>query len=149
VVSEGKGWLRTWYFFIGVLLMAVAAMVNGVVSFTELHKVATISLAMQELHIDESAFSWSRSVLVVLVAVLITTLPRGAKAEDVTPSNTPVEPVDIQAIVEQFKIVTIELVKETVERQIATITLPQLGEPSVPLQGVQQEEQIESEPFYC
>src|SRR5436190_11801955 len=48
--SAGKGWLRTWYFCIGVLLMIVAAMVNGVVSYTELHKVATISLTMQELH---------------------------------------------------------------------------------------------------
>jgi len=90
--SEGKGWLRTWYFFIGVLLMIVAAMVNGVVSYTELHKVATISLTMQELHIDESAFSWSRSVLVVLVAVLITTLPRGSKiAQPVLIEQPPVE----------------------------------------------------------
>jgi hypothetical protein len=140
--SEGKGWLRTWYFFIGVLLMAVAAMVNGVVSFTELHKVATISLAMQELHIDESAFSWSRSVLVVLVAVLITTLPRGAKAEQTQAGNTT---TDMQELVEQFKSITVELVKETVERQIATITFPQIEAPSAEVSQTQQVVQHESD----
>lgn len=105
--STGKGWLRTWYFFIGVLLMVVAAMVNGVVSYTELHKVATIALTMQELHINETVFSWSRSVLVVLVAVLITTLPRGSKVEESVPVEQPqneveeVEPsIDFEKVLE-------------------------------------------------
>jgi hypothetical protein len=151
--SVGKGWLRTWYFFIGVLLMIVAAMVNGVVSYTELHKVATIALTMNALHIDETMFSWSRSVLVVLVAVLITTLPRGAKSEcnapvaqqavtlvPVAPAIDPAQLLQdiqnankqlVQDLVSQFSQVTVQLVRETVQAQIATVTPVQQIEATV------------------
>jgi hypothetical protein len=143
--SSGKGWLRAWYFFIGVLLMIVAAMVNGVVSYTELHKVGTIAETMIQLHINETVFSWSRSVLVVLVAVLITTLPRGkqesvptAQPEVQTPAiNTEkiletvqeMQVKSMQEMLNQFKVVTVELVEKTVERHISTIAVPQIEAP--------------------
>lgn len=128
--SAGKGWLRSWYFFIGVLLMIVAAMVNGVVSYTELHKVGTIAETMIQLHIDETVFSWSRSILVVLIAVLITTLPRG-KQESIQPQPVAEQPIVdtekiLEALVDRFKVVTVELVKET----ISTVMVPQIEAPT-------------------
>src|SRR5258707_10501761 len=45
--AKGQGWLRVWYFFIGILLGCVAALVNDIVSFSELNRVSTISLTMQ------------------------------------------------------------------------------------------------------
>lgn len=85
--SKGQGWLRAWYFFIGVLLGCVASLVNDIVSFSELNRVSTISLTMQQLHISESDFSLSRSVLVVLVSILIVTLPRGKQQQSGTVPN--------------------------------------------------------------
>jgi hypothetical protein len=108
--SKGQGWLRAWYFFIGILLGCVASLVNDVVSFSELNKVSTIALTMQQLHINESDFSLSRSVLVVLVSILIVTLPRGKQhAETVqvepppVPETVPVAPeppIDIEKVLE-------------------------------------------------
>jgi|SRR5579859_289407 len=108
--SKGQGWLRLWYFFIGLLLGCVAALVNDIVSFSELNKVSTISLTMQQLHINESDFSLSRSVLVVLVSILIVTLPRGKQQPETAPVEqppvvetvpvTPDPPIDIEKLLQ-------------------------------------------------
>jgi hypothetical protein len=142
--SNGKGWLRTWYFFIGLLLGCVAALVNDIVSYSELQRVPTIGLAMQQLGIQEGDFSLSRSVLVVLVSILIVTLPRREPAVPVVQPVAEQPAIDtekilqsvqemhtnaMQEMIDKFKVVTIELVKETVERQIATIALPQIEAP--------------------
>jgi hypothetical protein len=87
--SKGQGWLRVWYFLIGILLGCVASLVNDVVSFSELNKVSTIAQTMQQLHINESDFSLSRSVLVVLVSILIVTLPRGKQHAELAPIEQP------------------------------------------------------------
>jgi hypothetical protein len=92
--SKGQGWLRAWYFFIGILLGCVASLVNDVVSFSELNRVSTISLTMQQLHINESDFSLSRSVLVVLVSILIVTLPRGKQHVQSAPIEQPQSEVE-------------------------------------------------------
>ena len=97
--SKGQGWLRVWYFLIGILLGCVASLVNDVVSFSELNRVSTISLAMQQLRINESDFSLSRSVLVVLVSILIVTLPRGKQhAETVQVVQPQSEVEDIEEV---------------------------------------------------
>lgn len=143
--SQGKGWLRTWYFFIGILLGCVAALVNDIVSYSELQAVPTIGLAMQQLGIREGDFSLSRSVLVVLVSILIVTLPRREPipipivqpveqppvidTEKILQSVQEMHTTAMQDMLDKFKVVTIELVKETVERQIATIALPQIEAP--------------------
>ena len=109
--SKGQGWLRVWYFLIGILLGCVASLVNDVVSFSELNRVSTISLAMQQLHINESDFSLSRSVLVVLVSILIVTLPRGKQHAE------PVQVVQPQSEVEDLEevkpVIDIEKVLQT------------------------------------
>src|SRR5882762_6412593 len=87
--AKGQGWLRVWYFLIGILLGCVAALVNDIVSFSELNRVSTISLTMYQLHISESDFSLSRSVLVVLVSILIVTLPRGKQLTETAPIEPP------------------------------------------------------------
>src|SRR5882762_36158 len=89
--AKGQGWLRVWYFLIGILLGCVAALVNDIVSFSELNRVSTISLTMYQLHISESDFSLSRSVLVVLVSILIVTLPRGKQLTETAPIEAPEE----------------------------------------------------------
>lgn len=135
--SQGKGWLRTWYFFIGVLLGCVASLVNDVVSFSELNRISTIALTMQQLHINESDFSLCRSVLVVLVSILIVTLPRGGVkvAHVIEQTSTPA--VDtaqllqsiqdanrqlVSDLVSQFSQVTVQMVREAVQ------IVPQLPE---------------------
>src|SRR5271157_593275 len=74
--SGGKGWLRWWYGLVGSLLACTVALVNNVVSFSELQKYNTIAESMQALNIDASAFTYTRATLIALVAILMITLPR-------------------------------------------------------------------------
>jgi hypothetical protein len=65
---------------------------------------------MQQLHISESDFSLSRSVLVVLVSILIVTLPRGKQHAEPAPVEqppvmetvlaTPDPPVDVEKLLQ-------------------------------------------------
>jgi hypothetical protein len=73
---EGQRFLKSWYFLIGSLLGIVAALVNNILSYQELNRITSVSVAMARLGISEAAFSYTRSTLVVLVSILIVTLPR-------------------------------------------------------------------------
>jgi hypothetical protein len=133
--SKGQGWLRAWYFFIGILLGCVAALVNDIVSFSELNRVSTISLTMQQLRISESDFSLSRSVLVVLVSILIVTLPRGKQQPETAPveqppvaETVPVTPdpsVDIEKILQTMVAMNQQAIQSAQEmnRQALNVTI--------------------------
>ncbi len=133
--SKGQGWLRAWYFFIGILLGCVAALVNDIVSFSELNRVSTISLTMQQLRISESDFSLSRSVLVVLVSILIVTLPRGKQQTETAPveqppvaETVPVTPepaIDIEKILQTMVAMNQQTIQSAQEmnRQALNVTI--------------------------
>jgi len=88
--QHGKRSLKCWYFFIGSLLGIVAALVNNVLSYQELNRISSVSLAMVRLGISEAGFSYTRSTLVVLVAILIVTLPRARVEQTETVAVSPV-----------------------------------------------------------
>jgi Homeodomain-like domain len=89
VKSRGLGWIRSWYFCIGILLGCVASLVNNVISYAEISDISGVTIAMQQLHIDLATFTMLRSALVVLVSILIMTLPKGAPEQsNVLPETT-------------------------------------------------------------
>lgn len=100
-------WLRMWYALIGTLLGVVAFMVMDTLSYQELKSMPDVSMAMTHLGINQVAFTDIRSILVVLVSILVSTLPKQIAIKTV-PVSTPdsqqtgiavVEPVpDTQAI---------------------------------------------------
>ena len=112
--TKGSGWIRTWYFIIGCLLGGVASLVNNVVSFSEINKVPSIQLAMQQLHIGVSTFTLGRSLLVVLVSILIVTLPR-----NVSPPALEVEtPTDPMLAVLQKSLTVMEELSKSQHLQV-------------------------------
>jgi uncharacterized membrane protein YccC len=66
---------------VGLLLSIVATLVNGLLSYQELMSVANVKDAMATLHVDQAAFTYARSVLVVLVAILVALFCRSRKGE--------------------------------------------------------------------
>src|SRR5271157_5705604 len=87
--SGGKGWIRWWYGLVGSLLACTVALVNNIVSFSELEKYHTIAQSMKALNIDASAFTYTRATLIALVAILMITLPREKATHDAS-TNVPV-----------------------------------------------------------
>lgn len=73
---------KIWYVFIGILLAVIAALVNNILSYQELNHVSSVSQAMNRLGINQETFSYTRSILVVVVSVLVATLPRAEKAKN-------------------------------------------------------------------
>jgi hypothetical protein len=67
---------KLWYGFIGVLLAVVASLVNNILSFQELNHIVVVADAMGLLGINQAAFSYTRSFLVVIVSILVATFPR-------------------------------------------------------------------------
>src|SRR5947209_7516842 len=63
--AKGSRFTKGWYFFIGVLLGIIAALVNNVISYQELSHISSTSQAMSALGITDAAFSYTRSTLVV------------------------------------------------------------------------------------
>jgi hypothetical protein len=119
--SKGHGWLRVWYFFIGILLGCVAALVNDIVSYSELNRVSTIAQTMQQLHISESDFSLSRSVLVVLVSILIVTLPRGQKQAAPAPIVQPPEVAPAPPVTTEPAIDLEKILQTVVEKSVQSM----------------------------
>lgn len=56
---------------IGLLLAFVASLVNNILGYQELNHITNIAQAMANLGIDQATFSYGRSFLVVLIAILI------------------------------------------------------------------------------
>lgn len=79
---SGATWLKNiMLIFVGLLLAIVATLVNGLLSYQELMSVANVKDAMATLHVDQAAFTYARSILVVLVAILVALFCRSKKAE--------------------------------------------------------------------
>lgn len=81
-------WLRMWYALIGALLGVVAFMVMDTLSYQELRGIPDVSVAMTHLGINQVAFTDIRSILVVLVSILVSTLPKQTTVKAV-PVSTP------------------------------------------------------------
>lgn len=93
---SGATWLKNvMLIFVGLLLAIVATLVNGLLSYQELMSVANVKDAMATLHVDQAAFTYARSVLVVLVAILVALFCRSRK--DTSEQAQP----DIQALLAQ------------------------------------------------
>jgi hypothetical protein len=66
----------TWFknimlILVGLLLAVVATLVNGILSYQELMDISNVKEAMARLGVDQALFTYARSVLVVLVAILV------------------------------------------------------------------------------
>ena len=61
---------------VGLLLAIVATLVNGLLSYQELTKMDSIAQAMANMSIDQSTFTYARSILVVLVSILVALFAR-------------------------------------------------------------------------
>lgn len=79
-------WTRaTWFknamlILVGLLLAVVATLVNGILSYQELMGIADVKVAMTQLGVDQAVFTYARSVLVVLVAILVALFCRSRQA---------------------------------------------------------------------
>lgn len=90
-----RGWTRVWYFTVGCFLGCVAALVNDVISYAELNHIPSVYQTMQVLHIPEGLFSLFRSILVVLTAILLVTLPREKISQPSSQGPREAEPITI------------------------------------------------------
>jgi hypothetical protein len=65
-------WFKnTMLILVGLLLAIVATLVNGILSYQELMNISDVKEAMARLGVDQALFTYARSVLVVLVAILV------------------------------------------------------------------------------
>lgn len=112
---------KLWYGFIGILLAAVASLVNNILSYQELNHIPVVAVAMDQLHINQAVFSYTRSFLVVIVSILVATFPREKKstAEGIDQVVTQVaeegmtqELQSIRSIVEELRS-TVEVLQST------------------------------------
>lgn len=72
-----KSWFpNVMLIIVGLLLAIVATLVNGLLSYQELTKVDSIASAMSKMTIDQSTFTYARSILVVLVSILVALFTR-------------------------------------------------------------------------
>lgn len=64
---------------VGLLLAVVATLVNGILSYQELMSASNVKDAMAHLGVDQSVFTYSRSILVVVVSILVALFCRSKK----------------------------------------------------------------------
>src|ERR1041385_2867457 len=81
-------WSRTTWFknamliLVGLLLAVVATLVNGILSYQELMGISDVKEAMGRLGVDQALFTYARSILVVLVAILVALFCRSRQVVD-------------------------------------------------------------------
>jgi len=127
---EGNKLTKSWYFFIGVLLGIIAALVNNVISYQELSHMTSTSAAMASLGINDATFSYTRSTLVVLVSILVVTLPRTTKAPIVSPT------VDITQMVQDAVSAAYQQRITTVSVDVPPDTIPDTAPYQLPEKAV-------------
>jgi hypothetical protein len=74
---------------VGLLMLIVVAMVNDIVTYQQLHNVATALGAMHDLHIDIALFSSLRSLLIAIVLIALIPL-RGEEATEKATIDSPI-----------------------------------------------------------
>src|SRR5260221_12248523 len=96
---------------VGLLLAIVATLVNGILSYQELMNVANVKDAMVKLAVDQTAFTYARSILVVIVSILVALFCRSKKA--------PPEPVQPALQAQSMEVAQAPEQKPTVRRSPA------------------------------
>lgn len=67
--------------FVGIVLAIVATIINGVLGYQQITGIPDSLVAMERLGISPLAFTWTRAILVVAVALLVQLFCRGKRAE--------------------------------------------------------------------
>jgi cell division protein FtsB len=77
IKNKGNFWLIASLIVLGIILGAVAALVNGVLSYQDIQKNVTLAEAMGAMGVTSKTFSIVRAVLVVLVSIFVCVFARG------------------------------------------------------------------------
>ncbi len=72
--------------FVGIVLAIVATIINGVLGYQQITGIGDSLAAMEHLGISPLAFTWTRAILVVAVALLVQLFCRGKRTEIAKPA---------------------------------------------------------------